>query len=420
MKIAVVAMGGGPTRVINRTLFGIVDEAAKHGIKVLGAQHGIKGVLENKFIPLAPNRPPVSTHKDLPGAMIGSTRMKPAKEDCAKAFQVFKKRKARYFFYIGGNDTAAATAMINREAQAAGYDLRCFHCPKTIDNDLVENDHSPGYGSAARFVAHALLGDDLDVRSLPGIKINIIMGRHAGWLTAAAALCRRSEEDGPHLLYFPECPKSLRAIVSDILKVYEKYGRAVVAVSEGLNGPDRADFLSSPSVRRELSRKPYAAIMRALQALARVEKAAGGAKKDAFGHIQLSGTGTLADVLSEAVKIATYDKSGKKKSARCRADTLGYLQRSHAGEVSPVDAKEAEMVGRKAVAIAVGKDVDGSIALRADRSGGKYRAWPELVPLEAVAGKEQLMPRKYINAKGNGVTSAFIRYARPLVGKLMR
>ncbi len=214
MKRAIVAMGGGPTRVINRSLFGIVDEASKHGIGVLGAFHGIQGVLKEEFRPLSTTRPPVSTHRSLPGAAIFSTRYKPTAEDCAKAFEIFKKREASYFFYIGGNDTAEATAIVSRAAQSAAHELRCFHVPKTIDNDLVENDHSPGYGSAARFVAHALLGDDLDVLSLPGIKIDIVMGRKAGWLAAAAALCKRSEEDGPHLIYFPERPRSLAQIVA--------------------------------------------------------------------------------------------------------------------------------------------------------------------------------------------------------------
>jgi 6-phosphofructokinase 1 len=267
-------------------------------------------------------------------------------------------------------------------------------------------------------VAHALLGDDLDVRSLPGIKINIIMGRKAGWLTAAAALCRQSEEDGPHLMYFPERAKNLGEVVGDILKVYQKHGRCVVAVSEGLNGPDKADFISSPSVRGELSREPYTPIVGMLDAYGRIEEAGGGAKKDAFGHVQLSGTGLLADLLASAVKIATFKELGK--AARCRADTYGYLQRSHAGEVSPVDAREAEMVGRKAVTLAVKKDVDGSIALLASRSGGKYRARTKMVSLEAIAGRERLLPPEFLNAEGNGITPAFVEYAKPLVGRLLR
>ena len=418
MKRAIVAMGGGPTRVINRSLFGVVDEAARHGIEVLGALHGIQGVLKEDFHPLSPGEPPLSTHRDLPGAAIFSTRHKPTAEDCAKAFEIFKKHQASYFFYIGGNDTAEATSIVSRAAQSAGHELRCFHVPKTIDNDLVENDHSPGYGSAARFVAHALLGDDLDVRSLPGIKIDIIMGRKAGWLAASAALCKRSEEDGPHLIYFPERPKSLAQIVAEVLAVYRKHGRAVVAVSEGLRGPDGAEFIASKSIRAELSQEPYAPIMAMLNALGPIEEACGGAKKDAFGHVQLSGTGTMADVLAAAVKIGAFKAFGK--AARCRADTFGYLQRCHASEPSPVDAKEAEMVGRKAVGYAVKKNVSGSVALRAERAGGKYRARTELIPLEAVAGKERHLPDEFINAEGNGVTPAFVEYAMPLVGKLLR
>ena len=418
MKKAVVAMGGGPTRVINRSLFGIVDEAEKHGIAVLGARHGITGLLKEEFLDLTAGSPPVSTHKLLPGAMVGSTRYKPDQKDCTTAFEIFQKQDVHYFFYIGGNDTSEAASIINREAKAGGYELRCFHVPKTIDNDLVENDHTPGYGSAARFVANALIGDDLDVRSLPGIKIDIIMGRKAGWLTAAAALGKRSEEDGPHLLYVPERAKSLDDLITDILGVYEKYGRAVVAISEGLNGPDQADFLSSPFVRKELSAEPYAPIMAMIGTLAGVEGASGGQKMDAFGNAQLSGTGTLADVLASAMKIAAYQRYGRK--IRCRADTFGYLQRSYAGDVSAVDADEAEMVGRSAVTFAVEKDCDGSVALQAERDGGKYHARAELISLEAVAGKERYLDEDFLNADGNHVTAAFIDYAAPLVGDLLR
>ena len=418
MKRAIVAMGGGPTRVINRSLFGIVDEAAKRGIEVRAARHGITGVLKEDFIELSPGTPPVSTHKSLPGAMVGSTRHKPDQADCESAFEVFRKHEAHYFFYIGGNDTSEATSIINRAAKSAGYELRCFHVPKTIDNDLVENDHTPGYGSAARFVANALIGDDLDVRSLPGIKIDIIMGRKAGWLTAAAALGRRNEEDGPHLLYFPERAKSLDDVITDILGVYEKYGRAIVGVSEGLNGPDQTDFLGSEFVRHELSQEPYAPIIKSMEAMVGVEEATGGPKMDAFGHVQLSGTGTLADVLASAVKIATYKAFGK--AVRCRADTFGYLQRSYAGDISPVDAAEAEMVGRAAVTFAVEKDTDGSVALHADRTSTSYKAKAELISLEAVAGKERYIPEEFFNADGNGVTHAFVDYARPFVGELAR
>jgi 6-phosphofructokinase 1 len=417
MEKAVVAMGGGPTRVINRSLFGIVDEAEKHDIQVIGACHGITGVFAEQFVPLGTGRPPVSTHADFPGAMIGSTRHKPNKADCQKAFDIFKKNNIRYFFYIGGNDTSEAASTINHEAKDAGYELRCFHVPKTIDNDLVENDHTPGYGSAARFVAHAFLGDDQDVRSLPGIKINVIMGRKAGWLTAAASLCRRSEEDGPHLIYVPERTKSLDDILTDIFAVYEKHGRCVVAVSEGLSAPDRTDFLSSEYVRGELAAPPFTPIIDLLAGLAKVEDAAGGAKRDAFGHVQLSGTGTLADVLAAAVKIAFYTRTGKK--IRCRADTFGYLQRSFAGDLSPVDAAEAEGVGRKAVELAAGADIDGSVSIQVDRSNG-YEAHFERIDLDDVAGKERHLPPKFLNEAGNHVTQAYIDYARPIVGDLVR
>jgi 6-phosphofructokinase 1 len=208
----------------------------------------------------------------------------------------------------------------------------------------------------------------------------------------------------------------------------------VVAVSEGLHGPDGAEFIASKSILAELSQAPFAPIMTMLNALGPIEEACGGAKKDAFGHVQLSGTGTMADVLAAAVKIGAFKAFGK--AARCRADTFGYLQRCHASEPSPVDAKEAEMVGRKAVGYAVKQKASGSVALLAERAdgpfdhaqghpeqrrmGGKYRSRAKWIPLEAVAGKERQMPAEFINAEGNGVTPAYVQYAMPLVGKLLR
>ena len=195
-----IGQSGGPTPVINQSLVGIVQEAKKHEAvgKILGARHGILGILNEDFIDLgAQGTETLERVAKTPAAALGSCRHKPTKEDCEKVFDVFRKYSVHYFFYIGGNDSAETADIINNIARERSYELRVFHVPKTIDNDLRVTDHCPGYGSAARYVACCFAGNDLDNRALPGVKIDIVMGRHAGWLTAASALARIDETSGP-------------------------------------------------------------------------------------------------------------------------------------------------------------------------------------------------------------------------------
>jgi len=385
---AVVGQSGGPTGVINASLVGIIEEAKKHPeIKNLyGAIHAVEGMVKDEFINLKKLTP--ATIKDLivsPSSALGSSRNKPDEAYCAKILEVFKKRDIRYFFYIGGNDSANTAHIINTMAAKSGYELRAFHVPKTIDNDLLVTDHCPGYGTAAKFEACALIGDDLDNRSLPGIKIDVIMGRNAGFLTAAAVLGKRRDDDGPHLLYFPERPVSMDKFLGDIEGVYKRLGRCVVAVSEGVCDTDGVLW---------------------------AEKLAKEKETDAHGNIQLSGTGALADFLAGKVK-------GKIGIKRVRADTFGYLQRSFAGLQSSVDVKEARQCGRMAVKFAM-KENSGSVAIERLGSGKKYAVDYFRTELKNVAEKTKWMPDEFINAEGNGVTEAFIEYAMPLTGGVPR
>jgi 6-phosphofructokinase 1 len=263
------------------------------------------------------------------------------------------------------------------------FPLKCFHIPKTIDNDLRQNDHTPGYGSAARYVAMAFMGDNLDNVALGGVKINIVMGRHAGFLTAASALARQHDDDGPHLVYLPEVAFSMDKFLKDIKAVMKKYNRCVVAVSEGI---------------ADKSGKPIATLL-------------GGTEKDSHGNVQLSGTGALGDMLAREIKA----KLGIK---RVRADTFGYIQRSFPGVPSLSDRTDAFSVGETAVKIAVGGKFDcGSIAIKR-LPGKKYKVKYECVALKEVAGKTKTMPRSFINRAGNNVTQEFLDYAAPLVGDL--
>ena len=381
----VVAQGGGPTAVINQSLVGVVVEARKFPqvTRVYGALNGVSGIVSEEFLDLTQE----TTHNleqvaITPSSGLLSTREKPDEEYCARIFKVLKAHDVRYFFYIGGNDSSDTARIVNLNAEQAGYDLRCVHIPKTIDNDLVRNDHTPGFPSAARFVSLAFMGANLDNRSLPGVYIAVVMGRHAGFLTAASSLARQYPDDGPHLVYLPERSFNVDRFLSDVDRVYRQHGRCVIAVSEGISDEAHVPIIT---------------------------KLAQTVEQDAHGNVQLSGTGALGDLLSDAVKTGL-------KIKRVRADTFGYLQRSFMGVVSDVDQQEAREVGEKAVQFALWHDIDGSVIINRT---GNYSVDYQLAKLDDVAGKTKVMPDAFINADGNDVTEAFYAYARPLLGKGM-
>ncbi len=378
-----VAQGGGPTAVINESFVGAVLESRKFPqvTRVYGAIHGVRGIIEEDFYDLTE----ATTHNleavsETPSSGLLSTRDKPDVEYCRKVFKVCQAHGVRYFFYIGGNDSADTCRIVNEESDKAGYELRVIHIPKTIDNDLRVTDHCPGYGSAAKFVAQAFAGVNLDNRAIPGVYIGVVMGRHAGFLTAASVLGRKYPDDGPHLVYVPERPLTKEQFLRDVKAVYDKYGRCIVAASEGITDPDGTAIASQFT----------------------------GGEKDAHGNVQLSGTGALGDLLASWVKNDLNIK-------RVRADTLGYLQRSFLGCVSETDQFEAREVGEKAAQYSIWHNLDGSVAIRRI---GDYAVEYFLAPLSDVARVSASMPDAFLNAEGNGVTEAFVRYARPLVGTL--
>lgn len=382
----VIAQSGGPSMVINQSLVGAVMTARKSDRigKIFGACHGIDGILSETFIDLREiSEKRLKSVAETPSSALGSVRRKPTEEDCLKIFDVLVRHDIGYFFYIGGNDTAETVHIIDTVAKKNNVEIKCFHIPKTIDNDLLENDHTPGFGSAARFVALAFMGDNLDNLALGGVKINIVMGRHAGFLTAAAALARQQPDDGPHLIYLPERPFTMERFAADVKRMMEKHGRCVVAVSEGICDE------SGVAIAAQLS----------------------GGEKDAHGNVQLGGTGALGDLLSEALKSRLSIK-------RVRADTFGYLQRSFPTVASRTDAEEAFSVGAAAVTHAVSGQVASSSIAIVRRKGEKYAVDYTCVPLRSVAKYTQHMPAAYINKAGNDVTAAFIRYVTPLVGDL--
>jgi ATP-dependent phosphofructokinase / diphosphate-dependent phosphofructokinase len=321
-----VAQGGGPTAVINQSLVGVVLEARRHaGVqRVYGARHGVRGIVNEDFVDLTQE---TSHNLELvagtPAAALGSTRDKPDLAYCQEMFKVLRAHAIEHFFNIGGNDSSDTVRIVAEEAAKAGYPLRCIHIPKTIDNDLVLNDHTPGFPSAARFVAQAFAGANLDNAALPGVYVGVVMGRHAGFLTAASALGKKFPDDGPHLIYLPERVFDIDSFLADVKAMYERYGRCVVAVSEGIHDAQGQPMLArlSQNLSKDMER-------------------------DAHGNVQLSGSGALADLLCEEIK-------AKLKIKRVRGDTFGYLQRSFLGCVSDVDQREAREVGEKAVQYAM-------------------------------------------------------------------
>ncbi|MDC0648190.1 6-phosphofructokinase [bacterium] len=387
---AIIAQSGGPTVVINASLAGVVEAIQESGLagSIFGARHAVRGMLEGHLCDLGQlDQDSLNKIALTPGATLGSSRDKPDEDYCRKIFEQLSTRDIRYFFYIGGNDSADTCRIISEVSQNAGYELRAFHVPKTIDNDLVLNDHTPGFGSAAKFVACALMGDSLDNKALPGIKIDVIMGRHAGFLTAASALARTEHGTGPNLIYLPESIFDIDRFITDVDRVYSKEGRCMIAVSEGIHNAE------GTSITQMLA-----------------EQLSGSVERDAHGNVQLSGSGALGDYLARLIR----ERLGSK--LRVRADTFGYLQRSFADCVSASDRTEARESGRAAVQAALDDHIGASLTIRRT-SDHPYTVEYVPVPLQEVARKTKVMPASWIK-DGCDVTEDFIEYAKPLVGPL--
>ncbi|HWB20070.1 MAG TPA: diphosphate--fructose-6-phosphate 1-phosphotransferase [Phycisphaerales bacterium] len=403
---AVIGQAGGPTAVINQSLVGVI-ESLRFGLhacgrvkKIYGMRHGVKGFVKGDLVDMT------NMHQDhldrlaaTPSACLGSTRDKPDEAYCERILEACKKHDIRYFFYIGGNDSSDTCRIVRDKAQQAGYELRCFHVPKTVDNDLMENDHCPGFPSAARYVALACMADFLDNVSLPGIKINVVMGRHAGFLTGASALARRHDweeplesTDGPQLIYLPEVPFDLDRFVADVDKVYSKKGRCHIAMSEGVVD-EKGNSIGAKLIKN--------------------------AQTDSHGNVQLSGSGSLGDSLGDLLKEKLTPTGGK--APRVRADTFGYAQRCWP-DPSVIDQREARRVGRHAAAAAMRGELSGSVTITrcAGHSGARGESYMTdfgLVKLEMVAGKTRLMPKDFISGHHN-VSRKFVEYCLPLVGEL--
>ncbi len=380
----VIAQSGGPTAVVNASALGAIEAslAAPCVTRTLGAAHGIEGVLNGKLFDMGcEDRRELSLLRCTPAAALGSCRYKMSdpEEDAAdylRLLGVFRRYDVRYFFYIGGNDSMDTCRKISGFLADAGYDCRVVGIPKTIDNDLCGTDHCPGFGSAARFIATACMELDRDVRVYEKGRVTIveIMGRHAGWLAGASALAAHAG-GGPDLVYLPEVPFSMERFLADVAAVYRRRGSCMAAVSEGVRDAD-GRFVSEPPE--------------------------GG--RDVFGHAQLGG---LAALLAEAVR--------RKTGFKVRGVELSLLQRCAAHAASGTDIGEAWDAGSFAVAQALAGASGKMVSFERGGTHGEYACRLTLVPLEAAANREKLVPRGWINAAGNNVERAFVDYALPLI-----
>jgi 6-phosphofructokinase 1 len=374
----VIAQGGGPTAVINQTMAGAALEVRKRhpGAKVLGARHGVRGIRDGDYVNLSDvSEADLLRIAGTPSAALGSTRDKPDAAYCEVVLKGLQKADAQAFIYIGGNDTSGTQQILT---DASGGKIAFVHAPKTIDNDLEENDHTPGFISAAEYTAGAFLTADLDFRALPGIYVAIVMGRHAGFLTAASAAWRIDDESGPHLVYVPERAFSAKQFIDDVKRTIDRHKRCIVAVSEGVSTEDGRALVETLVPEDRLER-------------------------DAHGNLKLSG-GDLGMAFEHALREGLPGK-------RARVDALGYMPRGFVGAISKVDQQEAFDAG--AFAVRVAGEGGGSVALK--HEGGKIVM--RKVPLINVAGKTRHMPADFLDAAGTSLSATGRAYFDRLVPK---
>jgi 6-phosphofructokinase len=374
-----VGQSGGPTAVINASLAGILRECSRHGEigAVLGMQRGVEGLLARQFLDLSGQTDSnLRRLESTPSSALGSCRRKLQDSELPAALDLLEEFGIRYLLYIGGNDSADTSHRVAVAAERAGYPLTVVGVPKTVDNDLVGMDHTPGYPSIARFVATATQDAGMDAEATAGVdqvRILEVMGRHSGWVAAASAIAKRRSGQAPHLIYVPERPFSGERFLGDVETIYRRFGFVVAVVTETVRDQAGRFWAQAPEA-------------------------------DAFGHPRLVGA---ADRLCQLVR--------QNLGLRARFDKPGTLQRSSSLCASPVDRAEAQAVGEAAVQAAVGGHTDKMVTIQrlADRP---YRSFTALAPLAAIANAERHMPDEYLNLAGNYVTPAFLRYVRPLIG----
>ncbi|MBO5303449.1 MAG: 6-phosphofructokinase [Lachnospiraceae bacterium] len=385
MKNCIIAQSGGPTAAINASLAGVMAAAASMGYdNIYGALNGITGILDKNLIELtdvAKNDPKMlNILKQSPAMYLGSCRFKlPKSEDASdvyeKIFATFEEYDISAFFYIGGNDSMDTVHMLSAYGQKTDKPIRIIGVPKTIDNDLCETDHTPGFGSAAKYVATSILeiAHDAYIYDKKSVTIVEIMGRDAGWLTASSVLARTAYSAAPHLIYLPEMPFSKENFIADVKEQLEKHTQVIIAVSEGVRDAE-GNYISASSK-----------------------------SNDAFGHVQLNGTGkTLENLLNNTLDV------------KVRSIELNVLQRSAEHLSSLTDIDESFALGQHAVKMAE-DGITACMAAVKRLSSSPYSVTYASVPVEKVANAVKSVPKEWINARGNDVTDALVEYAAPLI-----
>ena len=385
-KNVIVGQSGGPTAVINASLYGVVNEALNRKDSfgaVFGMINGIEGFAEGRVMDMEELKRSgeLELVKTTPGSYLGSCRYKLPKdlndEVYPKLFERFKEYDIGYFFYIGGNDSMDTVSKLSRYAEMVGSDICFLGIPKTIDNDLVNTDHTPGFGSAAKYVASTVREIAVDASvydNKKSVTIVEIMGRHAGWLAGRDPLATYCGT-GPDLVYLPEVDFDMERFFADVHRVYEQKNSVLIAVSEGIHYAD-GSFVSEAKA----------------------------STTDGFGHAQLGG---LAARLAQALK--------EREHAKVRGIELSLLQRAGAHLASQTDIDEAFAAGKTAVEAAIAGETGKMVALMREMVDGKYTCRMELIPLADVANYEKKVPVEWIVPEGNNVTQDFIDYALPLI-----
>lgn len=381
MASALIAQGGGPTPVMNATLVAAIRQVREVGRTIprfLGSAYGLKGIMHDQVYDLLKqDRAVLDALMDAPGAALGSSREKLSGEDIELLLDAFRRHDVRWFFYNGGNGSMGTALDIQEYARASGYELQVIGVPKTVDNDVIGTDHTPGYGSAARFWAHAVRDMGLDHLALPSpILICEVMGRHVGWVAAATAFARCYPEDAPHLIYCPERPLSRAKLLADIEGVYRRLGRVFVCICEG---------------QLDENGEPF------------------GADVDRPDSPQYRLASNLAHAVGKFVS--------KELRLRVRSERPSLLGRSSTAYISEVDRREAELCGREAVRAVIRGETGKMVALQRG-TGARYASFTTLEPLEKVARQERQLPQEFMAENGRDVTKEFLEYADPLVGEV--
>ena len=380
----IIGQSGGPTSVINASAYGVIRTALDNPdiTAVYGAAHGIKGVLNDQLYDMGQeDAKELELLLNTPSSELGSCRYKIADPDVddtdyKRILEIFNKYDVRYFFYNGGNDSMDTCNKISKYMQKVGYECRIMGVPKTIDNDLFGTDHCPGFASAAKYIATSCVEVYKDARVYDTGMVTIIeiMGRHAGWLAASAALAG-VVGCAPDLVYLPEVDFDMEQFLKDVTEIYNREGNCIVAVSEGIHYAD-GSFVSEAKT----------------------------SATDGFGHAQLGG---LAALLANIVK--------EKTGAKVRGIELSLLQRCGAHLASQRDIEESFLAGKTAVEAAVSGETDKMVGFECTRENGQYTCKTKLFDLSSVANFEKKVPLEWINEAGNGVTQGFIDYALPLI-----